>query len=233
MKKYSLIYLTVVFFLSAFISARNQHATYDALLKKYVSNDGSVDYLNLKKEHQKLKGYIKNLESSPVSTSANRQDQLAYWINLYNALTLNLILDNYPVESIMKIDKAWDIDIVSINGEKLTLNDIEHKIIRPKFKDARIHFAVNCAAKSCPKLLNEAYTGDKLDDQLNSQTKWFINNKSYNKLSTSSVKLSKIFEWYREDFGDLIAFLNMYGAVKVSKDASVAFVEYNWELNSK
>ena len=115
----------------------------------------------------------------------------------------------------------------------MSLNDIEHKIIRPKFNDARVHFAVNCAAKSCPKLLNEAYVGTKLEEQLDSQTRWFVNHKTFNQLTKSSIKLSKIFEWYAADFGDLIEFLNEYSSVNINDSESITFIEYDWKLNSK
>ena len=233
MKKYIAIgTLVVAMIASAFVS-QSRHESFDALLRKHVDAIGKVDYANFKKEHAKLKTYIKSLESQPVGRTESRQEQMAYWINLYNALTINLILDNYPVSSIMKLDKAWDTPITNINGNTMTLNDVEHKVIRPKFNDARIHFAVNCAAKSCPKLLNEAYVGSKIESQLNAQTKWFINNRSFNQVSASSMKLSKIFEWYKDDFGDLVSFVNKYSNPKVNANATVSFIEYNWQLNSK
>ena len=233
MKKYIFILLIIPFVFTAFDTYVNQHSSYDQLLKKHVSVEGKVDYQSFKKDHTKLKAYINELKSSPIARSVTQQKQLAYWINLYNALTINLILDHYPVKSIMDIDKAWDLPLVSINGSELTLNDIEHKIIRPKFNDPRVHFAVNCAARSCPKLLNEAYLGTKLEQQLDSQTRWFVNNKSFNQLTSSSVKVSKIFEWYRDDFGNLVSFLNRYSDLQIAGKSSVSYLEYDWSLNDK
>ena len=124
----------------------HSHAEFDQLLKKYVSTSGRVNYRDLKKDEKTLHHYIKLLEANPVNSSWTYHNQLAYWINLYNALTLQLILKNYPVSSIMDIEKAWDTPITTISGKKYTLNNIENDVIRPKYQEPRIHFAVNCAA---------------------------------------------------------------------------------------
>jgi hypothetical protein len=144
-------------------------------------------------------------------------------------------LDNYPTTSITKItEKPWDLRFIALGSKTYSLNQIENEIIRPTFKDPRIHFAVNCAAKSCPKLLNEAFTPEKLEAQLDKQTRAFINNTAENTISAQKVEVSKIFEWYKVDFaaaGGVIAFINKYTATPVKSNATVAYKSYNWNLN--
>jgi PBP1b-binding outer membrane lipoprotein LpoB len=168
------------------------HAMFNTLLSKYVSNNGDVDYANFKKEHNKLTSYINTLKKINYKT-LNKNEQLAFLINLYNALTLDLMLKNYPLKSITDLTKPWDTPVITYQGKALTLNNIEHQLIRENFKEPRIHFACNCAAKSCPKLLNSAYEGSTLEKQLDTQTKSFLNNKSKNSIATNELKISKIF----------------------------------------
>ena len=115
-------------------------------------------------------------------------------------------------------------------GSSFSNNNIEHDIIRPRFNDPRIHFAVNCAAKSCPPLLNNAYTGQNVNSELDKVTRAFVNSSS-NQITSSSIKLSKIFEWYGEDFGNLIDFLNQYSSKTINSDAKIGYLDYNWSLN--
>lgn len=211
------------------------HTDFDKLLKKHVSPSGKVSYSGLKSERSNLNNYIAKLSSNPPTSDWPRNEKLAFWINAYNAYTIDLILENYPVKSITDLDggSPWKVNRIEIGGKKYSLDQIENKIIRPQFKDARIHFAVNCAAKSCPSLLNEAFFPDKLNSQLNAQTKKFINNKNFNSISENAISVSKIFEWYAEDFGDLIAFLNKYSTTKISAEAEKSFSEYDWSLNGE
>jgi hypothetical protein len=120
---------------------------------------------------------------------------------------------------------------IKLANKKYSLNKIENEILRPQFKDPRIHFAVNCAAKSCPPLYNHAYTAENLETTLEARTKTFINNTKYNTLTSKSVKISRIFEWYSADFGNIQAFLNKYSNKKINSEASVEYNEYNWDLN--
>jgi len=208
------------------------HQIFDDLLRKYVSNTGKVDYAGLKKDHGDLKKYITLLEGQSVD-GWSKERKMAYWINAYNANTINLILDNYPVNSINDIagGKPFDKKIANLGGQSLSLNDIENNIIRPRFKDARIHFAVNCAAKSCPPLWYRAWTADNLNSQLDAQTKSFINNPTFNTIKNNEVNISKIFDWYKDDFGNIQEFLDKYGDKDVDKEAKVSYKEYNWDLN--
>ncbi len=210
------------------------HQAWDGLLKKYVSASGKVDYAGFKTDVSKFDAYLQSLQSNPPQPDWARNEKMAYWINAYNAFTIKLIVDNYPVSSITKLNggKPWDKKWIKIGGKTYSLNNIENDILRPKYKDARIHFAVNCAAKSCPPLLNRAWTADNLISNFEKQAKAFINNPSFNVITANKVQVSKIFDWYGADFGNLIAFLNKYSTTKISSGAKVEFKEYDWELNN-
>lgn len=208
------------------------HTIWDGLLKKYVSATGKVNYKALKTD-KKFDTYLQLLKDNPIQHNWSRNQKMAYWINAYNAFTIKLIVDNYPVSSITKLHggKPWDHKWIQLGEKTYTLNDIEHKILRPQFKDARIHFAVNCAATSCPPVLNKAWTASNLNSNLERQTKLFINNGAFNSISDKKVELSKIFEWYKEDFGELIAYINKYANSKAKDGAEISFKEYDWALN--
>ena len=210
------------------------HQAWDELLKKYVSTAGKVNYAGLKSEKAKLDGYLKELQNNPPSNDWQRNETMAFWINAYNAFTVKLIVDNYPVSSITKSEggKPWDKKWITIGDKTYSLNNIENDILRPKYKDARIHFAVNCAAKSCPPLLNNAWTEENLNSNFEKQAKAFINNHDFNRITEKKVQVSKIFEWYASDFGNLIDYLNKYSSVKISGSAKVEYLEYNWNLNN-
>jgi bisphosphoglycerate-dependent phosphoglycerate mutase len=209
------------------------HDGFDALLKKYVSSSGKVNYAGFKNDESKLDSYLQKLEKANVEKSWGREKELAFWINAYNANTIKLILKNYPVKSIMDLHngKPWNLKWIKIGQRTLSLNDIENDIIRPKFNEPRIHFAVNCAAKSCPPLLNKAWTEKNLNSNLERQTKSFINNSNYNTLTSGKVEISKIFDWYGKDFGNLIAYLNKYADTKIPSGTSINFKSYDWNLN--
>lgn len=209
------------------------HESWDALLQKHVSASGKVNYKGFKAEKPKLQAYLDLLAANPIQKDWPRNKKMAYWINAYNAFTIKLIVDNYPITSITKINngKPWDKKWIKLGGKTYSLNQIENDILRPQFKDARIHFAVNCAAKSCPPILNHAWTADNLNKYLAKQAKRFINDSNYNTISAKKVKISKIFEWYAGDFEDIISYLNKYADVKINANAKVTYMEYNWDLN--
>lgn len=211
------------------------HSAFSQLLSKHVSETGVVDYAAFKKDRKELDQYLKLLKENPVQTKWSRNEQMAYWINAYNAFTIKLILENYPVESIMDINggKAWDKKWIKLGNQTYSLNQIENDILRPQFNDPRIHFAVNCAAKSCPPLMNKAWTADNLEKDLEARTKAFINNRAYNVYNDSGIKVSKIFEWYAKDFGQLNHFINKYSVVQLTDYANIEFQKYDWKLNGK
>lgn len=219
----------------AFAVVEVSHDAWDLLLRKYVTPTGQVDYSGLKQVESKLDAYLQDLSNYPPQSTMSRSTQMAYWINAYNAFTVKLILKNWPVKSIMNLNggKAWDVKWIELGGQKYSLNQIEHDILRKDFPDPRIHFAVNCAAQSCPPLWNRAWNENNLESSLEKQAKTFINNEKYNQVAADKIKLSKIFEWYKSDFGDLRKYVDLYSDVDISEKAKVRFNEYDWSLNGK
>jgi len=230
---FSTLFVLLCFTFTLLSATPPSHETWDALLKKHVSATGKVNYKAIKTEKSKLEEYLKNLSTNAPEESWSKAEQMAFWINAYNAFTIKLIVDSYPIASITKLHagKPWDQKWIKIGSKTYSLNNIENDILRPQFKDARIHFAVNCAAKSCPPLLNAAWTAANLNANLDAQAKKFINNPAFNKLSEKKAEVSKIFEWYATDFGKLIDFLNKYATTKVGAKAKVSYLEYDWGLN--
>lgn len=214
-----------------------EHQLWNELLELYVSENGNVNYNGFKKDHSKLLGYIKVLQISyekvNSKTERSKDELLAYWINAYNALTIDLILRNYPTKSIKDIKDPWDQRLWQFGYKWLNLNDIEHNILR-KMDEPRIHFAIVCASVSCPKLQNEAFTASNLEEQLTNATKEFLADSTKNEISQNNLKLSKIFKWFKKDFeqeGSLIDFLNQYSTVIISDSAKKSYKDYNWDLN--
>jgi len=247
MKLIKFITVLVSFGLS-FSSVANEHLTHkgwNTLLNKHVDEAGNVDYKGFKSEEKALNEYLTVLSKNHPDNSWKRNDRLAFWINAYNAFTVKLIVKNYPVKSIKdlggsiyKVNTPWDIKFIKIGEEVYDLNNIEHGMIRKEFSDPRIHFAVNCASVSCPKLRNEAYVGTTIDQQLEDQAKYFINNKVKNQIkSTKKAKLSKIFRWYKGDFTSsgmsIVEYINQYADVKLEADAKIEFLDFDWDLNGK
>lgn len=209
---------------------------WDELLKKHVSDEGDVNYESLKNEHKKLLDYIYILGltySHESFQSFSKKEKLAFWINAYNALTVDLIIRNYPIKSIKDIKHPWKQRLWKPANINYNLDEIEHEILR-NMNEPRIHFAIVCASYSCPKLQNEAFTADRLEDQLTKATKEFLADTSRNEISEKSIKISKIFDWFSKDFtqnGSLIDFLNKYSEVTISPKAKKRFKDYNWDLN--
>ena len=210
------------------------HQEWNTLLEKHVSSTGKVDYVGFKNDIVALQSYLDILANNLPNKSGSKNATLAYWINAYNAFTVKLILDNYPVKSIKDIKKPWDQEFIMLENRAYSLGEIEHKILR-KMNEPRIHFAINCASYSCPNLLNEAYTEAKMDKQLESLAVSFINDKTKNKITKEYIEISRIFNWFSGDFkkeGSLIDFLNRYSTVKINANAKIKFKDYNWNLNS-
>ncbi len=219
------------------------HSGWTTLLKRHVQKDGLVDYRGFIKDQAALNAYTDLLSDNPPADSWSDSDKIAYWINAYNAFTVKLIVDNYPVKSIKDLNPAlsiptvrsiWTKEWFQIGGEDFSLDQIEHKILRKEFNEPRIHFAVNCASISCPVLRAEAYIGDKLNEQLTEQTRIFLADETRNKIDSTSVMVSKIFSWFGGDFKkdqSLIEFLNKYAPKQIDEDAKVRFMSYDWNLN--
>lgn len=220
------------------------HALWDSLLQEHVSPEGKVDYYGFQRDSVRLNKYLAALGSAhPNDKNWSSDERLAYWINAYNAFTIKIMVDNYPVKSIKDIkngipfvNTVWDIKFINIEGQNYDLNNIEHGIIRERFKEPRIHFAVNCASVSCPSLRNEAFVADKLEQQLNEQALYFINDKSKNSIGgPDQAGLSKIFSWFSGDFkathSSVIDFINQYSEVKLSPEAKITYLDYDWNAN--
>ena len=220
------------------------HADFTRLLKKNVSEQGKVNYQGFIKDSVELNKYIKLLSANPPQKNWSRNEQMAYWINAYNAFTIKLVTKYYPIKSIKDIGSSiqipfvntpWDIKFIKVGNERLDLNNIEHGILRKKFEDPRIHMALVCASKSCPILLNEAYEPAQLDDQFAKQTRAFLADPYRNKISANKAELSMIFKWYEMDFNKnektVTDFVNQYSPVKIKPDAKISYVEYDWSLN--
>ncbi|WP_203255903.1 DUF547 domain-containing protein [Hyunsoonleella ulvae] len=209
------------------------HETFHTLLKKYVSNNGNVNYKGLKSDWKALRKYLDQLGKNLPDNNWSKNEKLAYWINAYNAMTIDLILRHYPIKSIKDIKNPWKQRYWQLGEKWYNLDEIEHQILR-KMDEPRIHFAIVCASYSCPKLQNEAFTASKLEQQLTSATKEFLNDPERNAISKNSLELSKIFQWFAKDFkqnGDLIDFLNAYTHIEISKNAKKQFKDYSWDLN--
>ena len=228
------------------------HSTWDKLLKEYLvashpSGINRVRYGSVAPEDRKaLKSYIANLQSLPIS-AYNRAEQKAYWINLYNALTVEIVLSRYPVESIRDIAISpglfsrgpWDAKLLTVEGEKLSLNDIEHRILRPVWKDERVHYAVNCASVGCPNLQPTAYTGANTEELLEKGAGEYVNHPRGVALKSGKLYVSSIYDWFKDDFGadrDRLlehwlkyAEKDLAGALKTYKGG--LSYSYDWSLN--
>lgn len=221
------------------------HDAWTAILQQYVNDHGYVDYAALKENRKALDQYLDELKKGWPAENWSKEEKLSFWINAYNAFTLDLVLENYPVESIKDIgskiqipfvNTPWDIKFIEIGDKNIDLNYIEHSILRKEFDEPRIHFAIVCASESCPDLRREAYTADKLDQQLTEDARRFLADESKNKIKEDEVQLSKIFSWFKSDFtkqGSLIEFINNYSPLKISESAEVRSLEYDWSLNDQ
>jgi len=230
------------------------HSAWDSFLGKYIKSDATglnlVDYGGVTSaDKEALVAYLDLLQATDV-TSLNRKEQEAYWINAYNAITVNLIIDKFPVDSIRDVSTGlgslfnlgpWDTKIFTVEDQELTLNDIEHGILRPIWKDPRIHYSVNCASYGCPNLMDKAWTSENIEELLDEGARTFVNSdRGIQNISGNRVKVSSIYHWYKEDFGGtdegVIEHLKIYAAgEKAQLLKSVTRVndhDYDWKLNT-
>jgi hypothetical protein len=219
------------------------HEIWDGLLKQHVKKDGFVDYKGFIRDSAKLNQYLKLISTAhPNDKNWSREEQMAYWINAYNAFTVQLIIRNYPVKSIKDIkngipfvNTVWDIKFIQMEGYKYDLNNIEHNILRPVFKDARVHAAVNCASYSCPALRAEAFTAARLNAQLDDSMRSFINDPLRNRITAGKAEVSEIFKWFKGDFerdaGSVRKFINKYSGKPMGDGVVVSHIDYDWRLN--
>lgn len=205
---------------------------WDALLVKYVTPGGYVNYEGFKsdKDFQKCL----NLFASEVpKESWMREAQMAYWMNVYNAFTVKLITEHYPIASIKDIEEPWKQKFIELDGQTYSLDQIEHEILRPVFKDPRIHFGINCASFSCPVLPNKAHRAETLDATLDGLTREFLNDIHRNRISGRKAAVSQLFEWFAEDFeavGGVRAFIEKYRGT-IDPKLELTYIPYNWKLN--
>ena len=232
-------------------TAQIDHSGWNTFLGTYVlpGEDGinRVRYASVSDaDRQQLRNYIATLEQLPIRQYSSEQ-QLAYWINLYNALTIDVVLQHYPVDSIRDIDISpgffadgpWKKKLLAIEGEPLSLNDIEHRILRPVWQDPRLHYALNCASIGCPNLSNSAYQADTIDTRLDQAATSYINHPRGVSFDNGKLTVSSIYNWFRDDFGEsdaaVIAHLQRYalpplqGALADSEN--IAGYRYDWSLN--
>ena len=225
------------------------HAPWQRFLDRYVApNDDAINlvaYGDVSAEHaDELNGYVRTLASiDPRQLNAN--EQFAYWVNLYNALTVVVVLDNPSKSSIRRMGKGlfsfgpWDDELVTIAGEAVTLNDIEHRILRPIWRDHRIHYAVNCASLSCPNLSQQAFTAENTESLLAEAELAYVNHPRGVALVDGKLTLSSIYDWYADDFADseqgLLAHLAerhpRLGAELAAYQGRIRY-DYDWSPNA-
>jgi hypothetical protein len=231
-------------------STRVDHSVWGRLLETYlvVDKPGAINLVRYKAvtapDKQELGQYIATLAAVPVA-KLNRAEQKAYWINFYNALTVKTILDRYPVNSIREIKSGlfspgpWDLKLVRVEGVELSLNDIEHRILRPIWQDNRIHYAVNCASLGCPNLQPEPFTAENSERLLDQSARDFINSSRGARIEGRTLILSEIYNWYRADFEDsregVILHLRQWAepplAGALQSFSGEVISDYDWRLN--
>lgn len=223
-----------------YINSYSQTSIWNNLLQKHISNEGWVNYDSFSKDVSQLDIYLTYLNKTSINKNWSKDTKKAFWINAYNAYTIKLIIDNYPLKSILDITQnnknAWEIPFAKIGGKTYTLNHIEHQILRKTYKDPRIHVGVNCASISCPAMPNKAFTKENINSLLDKGIKVFINNGVRNTISQDHLELSQIFNWFKDDFtqqGNLISFINKYSDVKVEKNSIITYKKYDWKLNKQ
>ena len=229
------------------------HADWGRILAAYAADDrdgiSRVAYASVTREdHAALAAYIERLAATPVSR-LSRNEQFAYWVNLYNALTVKTVLDHFPVRSILDITLStallaigpWSTKVVTVEGERLSLDDIEHRVLRPIWRDPRIHYVVNCASLGCPNLPPRPLTAGNREVELDAAARAYVNHPRGARADGGRLKVSSLYLWYREDFGDddagVIAHLRRYAdptlAAELDRTARVADGGYDWSLNDR
>ncbi|MEP2735935.1 MAG: DUF547 domain-containing protein [Erythrobacter sp.] len=227
-------------------TASIDHSQWDALLQEYVKEEASgvnlVDYKRMKGEAEDaLKTYLNAMQAIAIE-DFGADEQFAFWVNLYNAATVAIILENLPLDSIRDIglfgSGPWKDDAVTVGGRVLSLDNIEHDILRPEWQDVRIHYAVNCASIGCPNLAARAYTGAKLEAMLEEAASAYVNHPRGFGGKPGSIIASNIYEWYQDDWGSVQAVLDHAreyaigpAAVLLEDAESVAGYDYDWSLN--
>lgn len=231
----TIIAISLFFLTSANAQDLNSYFTStDSFLKEHVKN-GGVNYKAIKNNPYALASLLDNAKAISVTTSDEKNYQ-AFWINTYNLLVINGIVNNYPLKSPLDVAGFFDKKKHEVGGENITLNDIENKLLRANFsKDPRFHFVLVCAGLGCPPIIANAYKPSTLNSQLNTQTKKALNDDNFIRVNKNKVKVSQIFEWYTGDFeqngSDLVDFINTYRTEKLPDNSKVSYYPYDWTLN--
>ncbi|HEX8897648.1 MAG TPA: DUF547 domain-containing protein [Chthoniobacterales bacterium] len=212
--------------------------TYNRLLGKYVTA-GGVKYAEWKAnaaDMQALQSVVDGIAKENVA-AMGKQQQLAFYINAYNAWILHEALGKYPTKSVKDaLFTFFTGKRITVAGQQMSFNALEKDTIRSKFGEPRVHFALNCASRSCPPLNRAAFSADKLDGQFETLAKGYVNSEhgvQFN-AATKSAELSKIFDWYKDDFkadGGALAFINKRRATPIPADAKISYQDYDWNLN--
>ena len=218
------------------------HSSWNTLVAQYVDANGRVAYRDLQdKDAVGFEQYLTTLAHAQLE-GLSEPEEKAFWINAYNAVIVNGILQGYTAENILKRKRLFGWYSLPIAGKARTPDEIEHQILRKKFRDPRIHFAIVCASTSCPKLRPEAYVAERLDQQLDDATRRFVNDPMRNQIDQQSIALSMIFKWFAQDFiddaGSVKSFLQRFVAeekksILVSHSGEPQYLEYNWTLNAQ
>jgi hypothetical protein len=218
------------------------HSAWNALLTQYVDPDGRVAYRDLQeKEATRFEQYLTTLAQAQVEDLSESEEK-AFWINAYNAVIVSGILQGYTAENVLKRKRLFNWYSLPVAGKARTPDEIEHQILRKKFHDPRIHFAIVCASTSCPKLRAEAYAAERLDQQLDEATRRFVNDPARNRIDQQQIALSLIFKWFAQDFidhaGSVKNFLQRFVSEEKKRmvealSGDPQYLEYNWTLNAQ
>jgi len=238
MKNVTTLICTTLLVIASFYTQASTNATFtnqvDAFLKENV-NRGYVQYEIIKEKPAKLNALLTQIASVKLN-ELSAKEQKAFLINAYNILVIKNVVDAFPIESPLHVKGFFDVKTFNVVGEKVTLNYLEKEMLYKNFPDARLHFALVCAAIGCPKLSNNAYRAEILEKQLNIQTRKTLNNPKFIQVLDDKVMVSEIFKWYEQDFikddQSMIEFINAYRALPIKAKQKLDYYTYNWQINA-
>lgn len=224
-------FFSISLYFALHLNAQPDYKSIAPFFKKYISEEGIIDYKVLKKNKLELAKVLKKFTSMPPKDEWHRNERLAYWLNVYNLQMMSMLVENYPAKNILDLygGKIWQVKCAEIDGKSYCLDEIENDIIRKELKEPRIHFALYSGAMSSPALLNDVFTPANMNTNFETLAKRFINS-SNNNISEEKVELSKLFQWYKEDFKDIIGFVNKYSKIKVLPTTEITYLDFNWDL---
>jgi len=232
--KTSFLILISLLFFKTYSQETVDHTAWDQILILNVTDSGLVNYEGVTSDVIVFYKYFRYLQNISPENHWDNKEKIAYWLNVYNATVMKMIIDEYPIQSINQLENPWKRKAFKSKGIRYSLDDIEHNILR-KFGDPRIHFLLNCGSMSSPRLWNRAYTSTNIEYALEERTREFINDPQRNQINSKTVRISQLFEWYEEDFvsnhTDVIDFINEYATTPINKNIVKKYVTYDWTLN--